>query len=207
MDAGYYDADYDLSQLKKVYFIVEPFSDFKGPAHTFLSFEFEGGKYVAVSVEARKSKGQSYHPVKGLLKQYELMYVIADENDVVKLRTNYRKDKVYMFPVRVSQDKARTLFTDILLRAEKLRHEPEFYNSIFSTCTTNLVDHVNKITPKKIPFSYKYLLPAYSDELAFDLGIIDTDLTLEQAKAKYQINERAEKYPADNEFSRKIREP
>lgn len=204
--AGYYDQNYNLDEIKKGYFIVEPFSSWRGPAHTFLSFEFEGNKFVSISVEARKEKGESYHPFKGLLRQYELVYIIADEKDVIKLRTNFRKDKVYMFPLKAGKEKLQALFLDMVNRADKLTEMPEFYNSITSTCTTNLVDHVNKITPKKVPFSYKYLLPAYSDELAFDLGLIDTDLNLEQAKEKYLINEKAEMFGEDRDFSRKIRE-
>lgn len=202
---GYYNQSYNLDEIKKGYFIVEPFSSWRGPAHTFLSFEFEGNKFISISVEARKEKGENYHPFKGLLRQYELVYIIADERDVVKLRTNFRKDKVYMFPLKAGKEKLQALFLDMASRADKLGKNPEFYNSITSTCTTNLVDHVNKITPKKVPFSYKYLLPAYSDELAFDLGLIDTDLNLEQAKEKYLINDLAEKFGGDIDFSVKIR--
>lgn len=202
---GYYNQSYNLDEIKKGYFIVEPFSSYKGPAHTFLSFEFEGGQFVSVSVEARKEKGESYHPIKGLLRQYELTYLIADERDVIKLRTNYRKDKVYLFPLKASKEKLQALFLDMVNRTDKLNTEPEFYNSLTSTCTTNIVDHVNKITPNKVPFSFKYLLPAYSDELAFDLGLIDTDLSFEQAKEKYLINDKAERYGNDKDFSVKIR--
>ena len=204
--ANYYDKTYDLNKIKKVWYVVEPFSGIPGSAHTFLSFEFEGGVFVAVSVEIRKEKGEAFHPVKGLFNQYELMYVIADERDVIKLRSNYRKDLVYVYPIKTTTEKVRGLFLDMIERANDLRENPEFYNSITNTCTTNIVKHVNTITPGKVPlFNLNVLLPANSDKLAYDLGMLDTDLSFEEARTRYFINEKALKYANDPEFSVKIR--
>lgn len=203
----YYDKTYDLNKLEKVWYIVEPFSGIPGSAHTFLSFEFEDQEFVSISVEIRKEKGEAYHPVKGLFNKYELMYVIADERDVIKLRSNYRKDLVYVYPVRTTTEKAKQLFLDMVTRANELNKNPEFYNTITNTCTTNIVDHINKITPKKVPlFSLRILLPANSDKLAYELGLIDTDLSFEEARQRFYINDKAIKYADDPEFSVKIRE-
>jgi hypothetical protein len=205
--AKYYDETYDLNKLIKVWYVVEPFSGIPGSAHTFLSFEFENDKFVSISVEIRKEKGEKYHPVKGLFNQYELMYVIADEKDVIKLRSNYRKDLVYVYPIRAPKEKMKSLFVDMLERANHLRDNPEFYNTITNTCITNIVAHVNKITPKRIPFfNLRILLPANSDKLAYKLGLIDTNLPFEEARKKYYINDRAIKYENSNDFSRMIRE-
>lgn len=204
---GYYDKTFDLTKLKNVYYMVEPFSGHgAGAAHTLLSFEFEPDTFVAISVEIRKEVGEKFSPLKGLLRQYELMYVVADEKDVIKLRSNYRRDQVYLYPMAGSIEKKQTLFLDMLARAQKLQTKPEFYNTLWSTCTTNLVSHLNKISPDRVPFSFKVLMPAYSDRLAYDLGLIDTDLSFEEIKAKYLINERAEKYADDPNWSVKIRE-
>ena len=83
-EVKYYDKEFDLNKIKRVWYIVEQFSGIPGSAHTFLSFEFENNNYISISVEIRKEKGESYHPVKGLFNQYELMYVIADERDYDK---------------------------------------------------------------------------------------------------------------------------
>lgn len=203
---NYYDKTFDLNKLKKVWYIVEPFSGYVGAAHTFLSFEFEGDEFVSISVEIRKEKGESFSAVKGLLRQYELMYVIADERDVIKLRSNYRKDQVFVYPVKADGEKSKALFLDMIARANKLKDEPEFYNTLTSTCTTNIVDHVNKITPKRVPFSLDILFPAESDKLAHEVGLLDTDLSLEEARARYLINEKALKYANDPKFSIRIRE-
>lgn len=204
---GYYDKTFDLAKLKNVYYVVEPFSGHgAGAAHTLLSFEFEPGNFVAISVEIRKEIGETFSPWKGLLKQYELMYVIGDERDLIKLRSNYRHDQVYLYPMAGSIEKKQALFLDMLARAQKLQAKPEFYNTIFSTCTTNLVAHLNKISPNRVPFSFKVLMPAYSDELAYDLGLIDTDLTFFEAQQKYLINDRALKYADNPNWSVRIRQ-
>ena len=203
---NYYDKMFDLNKLKKVWYIVEPFSGIPGSAHTFLSFEFEGDQFVSISVEIRKEKGESYNPIKGLFNKYELMYVIADERDVIKLRSNYRKDLAYVYPVKTTQEKAKELFRDMIVRANNLKDHPEFYNTITNTCTTNIVNHVNKITPNKVPFfNLRILLPANSDKLAYELGLIDTDLPFDEARIKYFINDRAVKYADSLDFSVKIR--
>jgi hypothetical protein len=206
-DVHYYDKTFDLNKLESMWYMVEPFAGYgAGAAHTFVSFGFEGDTYVAISVEIRKEKGESFSAVKGLLRQYELVYVIADERDVIKLRSNYRKDDVFLYPVQTTKENARALFVAMLERANELAGKPEFYNTLTNTCTTNIVDHVNELFPKRVPFSLKVLMPAYSDELAYDIGLLDTSVTLEQLREKYRINERAMRYADDPLFSVRIRE-
>jgi hypothetical protein len=199
------DETFDLKDLQSVWFVVEPFSAWQGAAHTFLSFGFAGDRYLAISVETRREQGEGFSAWKGLFKQYELIYVIGDERDLIHLRANVRRDRVYLFPIRATRDDIRTLFVDILVRANKLRVEPEFYHSITNTCTTNIMDHVNKIASRKVPLHKSILLPGYSDRLAYDLGLIDTDLSFEEAKRRFQINERAARFQDDVRFSAKIR--
>ena len=204
---NYYDKVFDLNKIKKVWYVVEPFAGIPGSAHTFLSFEFEDNQFISISVEIRKEKGETYSPIKGLFNNYELMYVIADERDVIKLRSNYRKDLVYVYPANTTKEKMQELFLDMIQRTNNLNQHPEFYNTITNTCTTNIVAHINKITPNRVPFfNLRILLPANSDKLAYDLGLIDTDLPFEETRKKYFINDRATKYSEDPAFSVKIRQ-
>jgi Domain of unknown function (DUF4105) len=203
---NYYTKDYDISKLKKVWYIVEPFSGYKGAAHTFLSFEFEDNIFLSVSVEIRKEVGESFSAKNGLLRKYELMYVFADEKDAVKLRTNYRKDTVYMYPVLTTPEKTRLVFEDIVVRAQALAEKPEFYNTFTNNCTTNIIAHVNAINPGKIPLTYAAIFPEYSDIVAHRLGLIPNDLPIEDIRAKYKINEKAETFAEDPDFSVKIRQ-
>lgn len=202
---GWYDKTLDLRELDSLWFIVEPFGEREGPAHTFLSFGFADRDFISISAEIRKEKGESFSALKGLLRQYEIMYVVGDERDLVKLRSNYRKDDVYLYPVRTSAEKKRELFVEMLTRANRLREKPEFYNTLTNTCTTNIVRHVNGIAPKKIPMRIEVLLPGYSDRLAYELGLIDTDLPFDQLRERFRINELALRFADDPEFSRRIR--
>lgn len=205
-DIAYYDKTFDLNKLESVWFAVEPFSGYQGAAHTLVSFGFEDGNYVAVSVEIRKEKGEKFSAGKGLLRKYEIMYVIADERDVIKLRSNFRKDQVFLYPIKTTPERMRAMFLSMLNRANKLAVKPEFYNTLTSTCTTNIVRHVNEIVPGRIPvLRTAILFPANSDQLAYELGLIDTTLSFEKAREHFLINDRAEKYGDSADFSEKIR--
>lgn len=200
------DRAYDLRQVERAWFLVEPFSkDWRGPAHTLVSFQFADGKFLAISAEIRKEKGEIFSPFKGLLRRFEIIYVVADERDVVRLRTNYRRDPVYLYPVRATPAQARAMLVDMLQRATELAGDPEWYNTLTNTCTTSIVGHVNHIAPEKVPFSYKVLFPGYSDRLAYDLGLIDTDLPFEQARARFHVNARAMQAGSSPDFSLRIR--
>jgi len=203
---GYYDKTFDLSKIKNAYYIVEPFSDFEGAAHTFVSFEFEDSEFVSISTEIRKEQGESFSAFKGLFKQYELMYVIADERDAVKLRSNYRKDDVFIYPIKTTKERMQTVFLDMVQRANQLKEEPEFYNTLTNTCTTNIVSHVNAAVPGRVSLDPRILFPGYSDTFAYELGMIDTDLSFEAARERFRINERAEEYADSPDFSVRIRE-
>jgi len=201
---GRYDSrTYDLAKLDSVWFSVERFGDTWGLAHTFLSFGF-GDEYVAISVEIRREREEIYSPWKGLLRQYELMYVVGDERDIIGLRTNFRRDPVYMYPVKTTRERMRRVFVEMLQRADQLAREPEFYNTLTNNCTTNIVRHVNTIS-RRIPFSYKVLLPAYSDRLAYDLELIPTDRPFEAVQAAHRIDGLAQRHGLGPGFSQAIR--
>jgi hypothetical protein len=196
---------YDLDRLRSAWFVVEPFAGWEGLAHTLMSFGFEGDEYLAVSVEIRKEKGEEFSPWKGLVRQYELMYVLGDERDLIGLRTNHRRDRVYLYPVRAPLPRLEQMLVSMLRRANQLAEEPEFYNSLTSSCTTNIVRHVNELVPGRVPWSYKIVLPGYSGELAYDLGLIDTDLPFAEAQRHFRIDEKAQRLGEGEGFSAAIR--
>lgn len=188
-DPSYYDRTYDLDTITSVDYVVVPFGTI-GAAHTLLSFGFENGEHLAVSVEIRKEKGEEFSAWKGLLRQFEIMYVVASEEDVIKLRTHYRDNDVYLYPSAGSPETHKKLLLDIIARINELKDEPIFYNTITNTCTTNIVYHINKISDTKIPWDIRLLLPENSDVLARDLGLIDVDpsLSVEEMREAYYIS-------------------
>ena len=201
---AYYTKTYDLDTLLTVDYVVEQFSGI-GAAHTFLSFGFTDGSYVAISAEIRKEVGEKFSPWLGVLRHYELMYVIADERDVIGLRANYRHDPVYVYPTTATPAEARTLFLGMVQRANAVHTTPEFYNTFTNTCTTNIAWHINQLMPGKIPFDLRFLFPSNSDRMAYELGLLDTRVSLEHLRATYLVNDRATTYATAPDFSQKIR--
>jgi hypothetical protein len=202
----HYDRDFKLDKIRSVDFIVVPFKEAQGLAHTMISFGFEGDQYVCVSVEARLEKGETYSPLLGSLRQLELMYVVADERDVILRRTYHRGVDVFLYRTKATRDQARKLFLDVVHRLNKLYREPEFYDTLTNNCTTNLALHANRLKPYAIPLlDPRVLLPGYSDRLAFELGWLDTNRPFDELKAEAKITDRANRAADGEDFSKVIR--
>ena len=205
----YYDKTIDLDRVEGVDFIVVPFKATPALAHVMISFELSqpGGTrdHMAVSVETRKQRDQDYNPVKGAANEYELMYVVADERDVIQYRTNYNNEDVYLYHTVAGPQDARALLVDVLRRVNQIHEHPEFYNTLTNNCTSNIVDHVNKIKPNRIVTDYRVLLPGYSDALAYDEGLIERRGTFEQTKQQAYVNPLAQRYAGREDFSDMIR--
>jgi hypothetical protein len=205
-EVGYYDKTFDLGKIRSVDFLVIPFAGTPELAHTMLSFGFEGDQYVAVSIEARREKGEKYDAVAGLFDRYELMYVVGDERDLVQLRTSIWLNDVYLYHTRATAEQARTLFVDVMRRVEQLAQRPEFYNTVTNNCTTNIVAHVNRMMPNRIPLDDRILLNGRSDRLAYDLGLLDVEGDFEQARTRSRINSLAYAHRDSPDFSAAIRQ-
>ena len=202
---GYYDRTIRLSDVRSLDFVVSPFPNAPALAHTFLSFEVGDGEYICVSVEVRKEKGEAYSPLLGISNQFELMYVVANEKDLIRVRTRHRGADVYVYPTVATPEQARELLIDVLRRVNHLAANPEFYNTLSNNCTTNLADHVNGLKPGAVKYGWQVLLPGLSDQYAYDLGLLDTSIPFEQLKAMARVNELAEQYYDAPDFSSKIR--
>lgn len=203
-----YTQTFELSKLQKVWYVTEPFAGQDFAAHTFLSFEFENNEFLAVSIEARKTKDQSYSGLKGVLRTYPLIYMAASERDVVLMRANIRKDRVYAYPVKFSApENKQKLFLSVVNKMNELvTTKPAWYNTIWASCTSSIRHHVADATGKWSPLSWKMVLSGYADEYALDHGFLDTDLPIEKAREKYQINTRSEQAGDSKDYSVKIRQ-
>ncbi len=204
-DVHHYDRTFDLDRLTSVDFIVVPFNDIPGIAHTMLSFGFEDEDYLGVSVEIRKEQGESYGPIKGFLRQYELMYVLADERDLILKQSLHYLCDVYVYRTTATPQQCRELLLDVAARVNKLYHEPEFYNTLTNNCTTNIRNHVNRLAPDRVPYDYRVLLPAHSDRLAFDLGLLEGRGSFEETRRGAKVNFQAYLHESSPEFSQHIR--
>jgi len=205
----YYDKSFDLATIRGVDFLMVPFKGTPSLAHTMLSFELVGPdgqrEYLAVSVETRKEKDETYAAWKGSARQYELMYVLADERDVIKQRTNFRHEDVYLYDTTATPEVARQLFVDVMGRANELAARPEFYDTITNNCTTNIVRHIDRVRPNRITYDLRALLPGLSDQLAYDQGLLVRYGTFQETKQRAYINPLAERYADREDFSQLIR--
>lgn len=199
----YEDRTYSLVDLESVWYGISHFGDY-GLAHTFLSFGFEDGRYLAVSIEARQEMGESYSPIQGMLRRYELIYVIGDERDIIGLRTHIRQERVYLYPLTLSAETARTLFTDMLRIADGIRLTPRFYHTITDNCTVGIIRHARQISALRRFFDYRVLLPGYSDRLGYAYGFISNELPL--AKLRKAVRIHPEGFALDDpDFHEQIR--
>ncbi|HEY4646676.1 MAG TPA: DUF4105 domain-containing protein [Steroidobacteraceae bacterium] len=204
--AAYYAKTFDVRKLESVDLVA---SYWAGPdiAHIFLSFGFGANDRVAISIERRDERGEEYSTIKGLFKQYELFYVVADERDVIRLRTNVRSDPtedVYVFKLHGPIDNGRRLFLEYMREIISLAEQPEFYNTLTTNCTGNiwLHSHVNRTRP---PYTWRILLSGHVPELLYRLGRLDTTLPFPELKRLSRVNEAARAADQAEEFSQRIR--
>lgn len=205
-DVRHFDREIQLTDVQTIDFIVVPFKETPLLAHTMLSFGFSDGTYLVFSVEARLQKGQNYAAVGGAMNQFELMYIVGTEKDLIRLRTHVRKVDVYLYPIRATPAQVQKVFLRAVARVNQIARQPEFYETITNNCTTNIVDLINGIKPGEIPDDIRVLLPGHSDKMAYDLGLLAVQGPFDQIKAASKINLAAELNYDAYDFSQRIRQ-
>jgi hypothetical protein len=197
---------YDLRKLDSVDIIAVYWTG-KAIAHVMVSFGFEGKDYLAMSIETRKEKGESYSTLAGFFRQYELYYVVADERDVIGVRTTYRQpqEDVYIYRVRARQRTIRQVFLDYIETISDMRVHPRFYNTLTTNCTTSILTHT-RINPESPPMSWKVLLSGYVPDYLYELGRIDTAKPFADLEKLSRVNERAHAADKDASFSQRLRQ-
>jgi hypothetical protein len=203
-DVSYSDSAIDPKELARVWFVIEPYKP--GQAHTFLSFEFSDGRYVAASVEVRKTSQKSFKAWMVAVRNFEIFYVLADEQDVLYLRTNIRKDPVMLYPLRLSPEEAHCVLTGVIDEMNAFYRKPMFYRIFSRNCTSVPMRNVGKGSSKIPKFDWRYIITSRSDELLYNVGLIDVDAPLSVVQERYNITERAQKLLCDGSFSKRVRE-
>lgn len=204
-NVSYFNETFNLSSMDEVWFLVEFWVKWDAMAHTMFSFEYGDGQYLVMSVESRKEVGENFSAIKGAFRKYELIYVLGTERDLYPLRTDIYGDTLYMYPINTTSEQVQLLFLDVLNRVNELHENPEWYHTLTSSCTTNLIDHAER-TSGRVDAGISRYLPGYSDKVAYDLGLIDTDLPFEEIRVHYNITDASTFYAEDPDFSEKIRD-
>jgi Domain of unknown function (DUF4105) len=203
---AYYDRTFDLRRLDRVDLVAVYWM---GPAiaHLFLSFGF-GDQFLPISIEVRKTRSKEYSTIPGFFRQFELFYVVADERDVIRVRTNYRKsppEDVYMFRLMGSVENARRIFLDYIRDINELKERPRFYNTLTTNCTTVIFAHAAAVNPGHIPLSWKILLSGYAPEYVYERGRLVQNLPFEELKRRGHVNSAGQAADKSPDFSRLIR--
>lgn len=203
---GYYDRTYDVSKLNSMYYVVAPMPGLDAVAHVFVCFGFSDGQTVAVSVEGRRRLGQAYQLIPSMFRQLQLMYVVGDERDVVGLRGAIWKKSVFFYPANATPERMRAIFVSMMEGAHELEENPEFYNLIWNNCMTRILAHLRRLGGHSLPHDLQVLLTGLSDRVAYRLGYIKTDLSFEQARRAFRIDQWMQTTPLDEGFGARLRE-
>jgi hypothetical protein len=184
----YYEETFDLDKIEKAYFLLNPFGKWEGVGHTFFLFEFEDGKTVSVSVEARRPDGIPYEAVKGLFNNYEMWYAWGSAADLFSRRAVYHNEDLYMYPLNITARTVRGLFVDLAKTTEGLETQAQFYNTITSNCTNVLADSANRVNKGSIPWTFARIFTGYADNKLYDLKLIPHDKPFEQVYEDARID-------------------
>jgi hypothetical protein len=194
-----------LSHLIGLDFYVSYWSE--GPvAHTFVSFIFDNATPLSISIETRPEVGRGFEPIASMFKQFELIYVVGEERDLVGVRAIHRREAVYLYHLNTSPDDARRLLMVYLARINELADRPEFYNLLTNSCTINIIRYANA-AGRRGSFDIRHLLNGLIDSYLYHSGRVDTTLSFEELRRRSQINEAAQSADGapEPDFSQRIR--
>lgn len=202
-DIHYFNREFDLEKLERLDLVYEPFGKNKYFAHTFLSFGFSDGRQLALSIEARRGYRVEFSALKGLLNYFELIYIFADEQEILSYRVRHLKDRLYLLPLDFKPAEIKKIFLHIGHKANCLKDEPHFYHSIKTNCTNQLIRHINGALNQNLPLSWHSVFTGkITNYLRRNRLIkINEPFRLED----FCINQKVEKFLHDQDFSRKIR--
>lgn len=205
----YEDRIVELSHLTSVDYFVSYWgagsTDNTPVGHTFLSFNFDNGPPVSISIEARYETHESYNPLASIFKQFELIYIVGDESDIVGLRTDFRGEEVFRYPINVSPEIARDLFMIYMRRINQLAEKPEFYHLLSDNCTLNIFRYANKLG-RTGSMDIRILLNGWSDRYLYQNGYFDTELPFRELRAQAYLNDLVKERKDDMSFSELIRQ-
>lgn len=208
-DISHAEHTFKKSDLVRTWLLIEPFGNWLPfglhAAHVLLSFELSNGTYICVSPEIRKKVGKKFNALKAFLRGYEIMYVLGDERDLIELRTNHRKDDVFLYPLTLDTTQTQELFLNISSSVNSLGQTPQFFNTLTNSCTTNIAHHLRSLGIALPWWHYLYVFPGTLDKLYISRGLIKTSTSYSDTRKKHYITKRAQENLSEEAFSQSIR--
>jgi hypothetical protein len=203
----YYDATYDLDQLQSTDLVC---SYWAGPsvAHVFVSFGFADGRYVSFSIERRREVGEGSSTLRGFFRKYELIYIVADERDLIRVRTIYRepREKMYIYRTRLPVEHQLELFLGYVGEVNALAETPGWYNTLIYNCTTGVLARTQAAYHGRARYNWKLLLTGYAPRYAYEIGMLDLSMPFEELQRRSLVNQVAQEADQAKDFSQRIRQ-
>ena len=201
-EPNYITDTFNLEEMQTAETIISHFAEFEGMAHIFLSFGFTDGRHINISLETRREADEKFSPLLGLLRQFEIIYVVGTDRDLIGVRTGHRDERVYIYPVIASPEKIQELFVALSEEINDVYANPRFYNTLAHNCTNELTKEVEEISDLDFPLTYKTLLPGFFDEVLYSMNLLSTSTPFETLKknslvVNSKVDEKSENYSAD----------
>jgi hypothetical protein len=197
---------FKLSEINSADVVISHFDKNEGLAHIFLSFGTSDGKHIIVSMETRRELGEEFSPLLGLLRQFEIIYVVGSERDVIGLRTDVREgERVYLYQTIASPEKSQQLFMKLAEEINSIFAKPKIYNTLTHNCTNEISRRVESISDLDFPLSWKTIMPGYFDEILYEMKIISHNKPFEEVKKEHLIDNTKVNY-LDEDYSKQLRE-
>ncbi|NTW14701.1 MAG: DUF4105 domain-containing protein [Candidatus Moranbacteria bacterium] len=195
----------DLNDIRRVWFVTEPFEKWDAVAHTFLIFDFGNTEPLVFSVEARGEVGEEFDAIAGAFRHYELAYLLGTERDLLVRRAVFLKNRLYMYPIATEDGFPKHLLSDLLDTTEDIAKHPRFYNTLLHNCTSALAKSANRTTPGSVPWDISYILPGYAPSFLHKLGYIPEETDTAQAMERHRIDDFVKKLAPRDDFSEALR--
>lgn len=170
-------------------------------AHPVLVFDFGPEGRICMSIEVRFRKGQSYSILRSLYRQQELIFVAADERDIILRRTKHSRDQVgRLYRLMAGADELRAVFLDYIQAINSLYEKPRWYHGLCANCTTSFY----QLPSRRYRFDWRVLANGRLDEALYKDGRLDRTLPFAELRRVAFINDVANSAP-ENGFGDHIR--
>jgi hypothetical protein len=177
-------------EIKKLWYLLEPFNGLEAVAHPYFIFEFNDGSTLCFTIEGKRPDGEPYSGLDGLLNEYELGYIWITMHDCITMPLTHNAEALYLYPLALSSDIAQGFFMEITRKSHELFEKPEFYNTLCNTCTTGMYQAFNRANPGMFPFDWSWIFPGYSDRFLLKRGIIVGKGDYKQMRAQRNLMQK-----------------
>lgn len=179
---SYFDASFNPNDIVAMWMYEQQLDRSGLIAHTFIVFEFdesyERARYLGLSVETRRERGETYSIIGGALRSFEITHIWATEKDLVTRRVQFLDYPLTRYRLEIPAEYRSRIFLQFAEETRGLATQPRWYNTASNNCTSSLIKYVNASEPDAIPFHYSYALTGKVDEYLEELGYKASDYSL-----------------------------